>query len=119
MNRIEYFKARIDATLTAMEYMLAKEADPEAFAIIDVRQGPVELRDVKVPGALEIPFNELASRLDEIPKNKTVVVYCWEVSCNMAAAACVILLENGFDAKEMIGGIAAWKFMHFPTEAVK
>lgn len=30
----------------------------------------------KLPGAIRIPANDLASHLDSLPKGKTLVVYC-------------------------------------------
>lgn len=32
--------------------------------------------DVKIPGALRIRREELATRLDEVPRNRPVIIYC-------------------------------------------
>jgi rhodanese-related sulfurtransferase len=32
--------------------------------------------DIKIPGAVRIWREELAARLDEVPRNKTVIIYC-------------------------------------------
>lgn len=32
--------------------------------------------DVKIPGALRIWREDLAARLDEVPRNRTVIIYC-------------------------------------------
>jgi len=52
---------------------------------------------------------QMQDKLGELPKNKTIVVYCWDTWCNMAAKAAIILLENGYDVLELSGGIAVWK----------
>ncbi len=43
--------------------------------IVDVRgEGSYEAGHVR--GALSIPFNEILSRLDELPRDKTIITYC-------------------------------------------
>jgi rhodanese-related sulfurtransferase len=118
MSKLEYFKAKIEATISPMDYIQASKANPEKFVIIDVRNAPPQVMKQKIAGALHIPLSQLADRLGEIPKDKMIVVYCWDVWCNMAAKAAVILLENGFDVLELSGGIAAWNTMNFPIEPV-
>ncbi|MFI8684544.1 rhodanese-like domain-containing protein [Rossellomorea sp. NPDC077527] len=117
MNRLEYFNARIEATLSPMDYVQLKKSQPENVVLIDVRNGPVEARKVKVQGALVIPQSELDNRIDEIPKNKKVVVYCWDVWCNTAAKVASTLLTKGYEeVQELTGGMAAWEKMNFPQE---
>lgn len=43
--------------------------------IIDVRE-PSEYADSHVEGAVNIPLGDIMKRLDEIPKEEDVVVYC-------------------------------------------
>ncbi|MEK4715859.1 rhodanese-like domain-containing protein, partial [Sporosarcina sp. FSL K6-5500] len=62
-----------------------------------------------------IPQQELQERLNEIPKDKEIIVYCWDVWCNTAAKVAKYLLEDGYNVKELTGGIAAWKEMNFPV----
>jgi len=62
---------------------------------------------------------QMQDKLGELPKSKTIVVYCWDTWCNMAAKAAIILLENDYDVLELSGGIASWKSMTFPTETVE
>lgn len=47
---------------------------PDDFNLIDVRQ-PSEYEEEHLPGAALIPLSKLASRLDEIDKDKPTVVY--------------------------------------------
>ncbi|MDD3363349.1 MAG: rhodanese-like domain-containing protein [Syntrophomonas sp.] len=118
MSKLDFFKAKIEATISPMEYMQALKATPEAFVIVDVRNAPPQAMKQKIAGAKHIPLSQLKERIGEIPKDKTVVVYCWEVWCNMAAKAAIILLENGYDVLELSGGIGAWNTMNFPVEPV-
>ena len=116
MEIINYFQSRIEATFSPMDYVMAKKNAPEDFVLLDVRNAPPHLKKVKIEGALEIPLNELENRLPELPKDKMMVVYCWDVWCNMAAKAAVILLKNSYKTKELAGGIAAWQSMNLPIQ---
>lgn len=115
MSQIEYFRNRIDSTFSPMDYMQAISKNFNNFLLIDVRNGSPELKKEKIKDALEIPQIELENRLSELPKDKELIVYCWDVWCNTAAKAALILLENGYSVKELAGGIAAWKTMNFPV----
>ena len=76
------------------------EAIDGAF-LLDVRQ-PVELVVEKVPGAVNIPLPQLRSRLDELPRDREIQVICR--SAQRAYYATRILLQNGFNAKNLSGG---------------
>lgn len=116
MSKLDYFKARIEATFSPVDYLQANKKQPDTMVLVDVRNPPPQKIAKKIAGAVLIPQAELADRLTELPKDKTIVVYCWDVWCNLASRAAVLLLENGFDVIELNGGIAAWEAMNLPTE---
>lgn len=79
--------------------------DSGAF-ILDVRQ-PEEWNESHIPGATLIPLGELASRVNEIPKDQEVVVVCR--SGNRSQQGRSILLSAGFEqVTSMAGGINQW-----------
>ncbi|MBA1434409.1 rhodanese-like domain-containing protein, partial [Bombilactobacillus bombi] len=88
---------------------------PDDLFLIDVRNAPNHLKKEKIINAILIPLNELENRLNEIPKNKKIIVYCWDVWCNMGAKAALILLDNNYNVKELSGGIAAWNKLNMQT----
>lgn len=116
MNQIEYLTARIVSTLSPMEYMQAMKQNPEKYLIVDVRNAPASTKKTKIVGALDIPLQELAEKAQTLDHDKIIIVYCWDVWCNMAAHASLTLLKQGFQVKELVGGIAAWNEMNFPTQ---
>lgn len=80
---------------------------------IDVRE-PHEWVESHIPGATLIPLGELAARVDEIPRDRTIVVVCR--SGNRSARGRDILLAAGFrQVANMAGGIIQWKAAGFPT----
>jgi len=70
--------------------------------LLDVRQ-PFELTVENVPEAVNIPLPELRSRLDELPKDKEINVFCR--SAQRSYYATRILLQNGFKVKNVSGGM--------------
>jgi NADPH-dependent 2,4-dienoyl-CoA reductase/sulfur reductase-like enzyme/rhodanese-related sulfurtransferase len=72
--------------------------------LLDVRQ-PAELAVERVPGAVHIPLHELRSRLAELPHDREILVICR--SGQRAYYATRILLQNGFDARSLSGGMLA------------
>lgn len=73
--------------------------------ILDVRED-YEFNAGHVPGAAWIPLGELPNRLDELPKDKTILAICR--SGNRSGQATELLLQNGFDAHNMQGGMNSW-----------
>jgi rhodanese-related sulfurtransferase len=119
MSKIDYFKAKTEATISPMDFMQAVKTEPDKFLVVDVRNAPPHIMKQKIAGAIHIPLMQLTNRLGELPKDKMIVVYCWETWCNMAAKAAIIMLENGYDVLELSGGIAAWTTMSFPVESAE
>jgi rhodanese-related sulfurtransferase len=70
--------------------------------LLDVRD-PLELAVENVPGALNIPLRQIRSRLDELPRDREIHVFCR--SGQRAYYATRILLQNGFKARNVSGGM--------------
>ena len=70
--------------------------------LLDVRNPP-ELLVENVPGAINIPLPELRARLGELPSDREILVFCR--SGQRAYYATRILLQNGFRARNIAGGM--------------
>ena len=110
---LDYFKAKLEATISPVGVQALQKQGLDSFLLVDVRIGALPTR---IPGAVCIPEPELPSRMGELPKDKLLVLYCWETWCSLATKAAVPLLEAGYRVKELFGGIAAWEAMRMPTE---
>ena len=73
--------------------------------LLDVRE-PFELAVEKVPEAVNIPLGQLRGRLDELPRDKEINVFCR--SAQRSYYATRILLQNGFKAKNISGGMLSF-----------
>jgi len=72
--------------------------------LLDVRM-PAELAVESVPGAVNIPLPQLRARLGELPRNREILLICR--SGGRAYYATRILLQNGFKARNLSGGMLA------------
>ena len=72
--------------------------------LLDVRN-PQEIEAEAVPGAVNIPLPELRKRLGELPRDKEMLVICR--SAVRAYFATRILMQNGFKARNISGGMLA------------
>ncbi|CAH0530330.1 FAD-dependent oxidoreductase [Vibrio hippocampi] len=75
--------------------------------LLDVRN-PAELKSVGyIDGAINIPVDQLRQRMDELPKDKEIIIYCQVgLRGNVAYRQ---LVNNGFKAKNLIGGYLSYR----------
>lgn len=73
----------------------------DAF-VLDVRE-PVELAVQALPGATHMPLSQVRARLGELPRDREILVACR--SAQRAYFATRILLQNGFKARTISGGM--------------
>ncbi len=83
------------------------QMDRETLFLLDVRT-PEEFALGTIEGAVNIPMYELRKRLSEVPKNKTVIVFC---GVGFRAYVCErILKQNGFtDVYNLSGGYKTYQ----------
>lgn len=74
--------------------------------LVDVRSA-AEFAAGHLPGAINLPVDELGARLDEVgPRDKPVVVYC--AVGGRAARAARLLGDAGFRAVHNLGAMSNW-----------
>ncbi|WJT09345.1 FAD-dependent oxidoreductase [Vibrio harveyi] len=80
----------------------------ENQVLLDVRN-PGELESVGfIEGAINIPVDQLRQRMNELPKDKEVVIYCQVgLRGNVAYRQ---LVNSGFKARNLLGGYRTYKF---------
>jgi len=77
--------------------------------ILDVRT-PGEYASGHVPGALNIPVDELRPRLEELPKDGDIWVYCHVGQRSYVAVR--MMVQRGFRAKNITGGFRMYPAVH-------
>ncbi|MFO7603345.1 MAG: metalloregulator ArsR/SmtB family transcription factor [Gammaproteobacteria bacterium] len=101
------------------------EPVPRAELLERVHQGLVTVLDVRpaeeyaaghVPGAVNIPLNELEQRLDELGRHQEIVAYCRGPHCVLAFDAVAQLRDKGLKARRLEDGYPEWKIAGLPVE---
>jgi rhodanese-related sulfurtransferase len=87
-------------------------ADDGAF-LLDVRER-AEWEAGHAPGATHIPYEQLSSRANEIPRGREVVVYC--ASGIRSSLAASMLERTGMSATNVRGGFESWRNAGLPIE---
>ncbi|MHB1157712.1 MAG: rhodanese-like domain-containing protein [Phycisphaerales bacterium] len=77
----------------------------ESFILLDCRE-PNERAHCKIEPSMHIPMKRTADQLDQLPKDKPIIVYCHHGMRSLQVAG--LLLRNGCQAQSMSGGIDAW-----------
>lgn len=80
--------------------------------LIDVREKS-EWAQGHTPQTRHIPLQTLPRRIDELPRDRTVLVICR--SGNRSLSAARYLQEQGFEARSVAGGIGVWAAHGLPV----
>jgi hydroxyacylglutathione hydrolase len=85
--------------------------------VVDVR-APGERAHHAIAGSLHLPLNHLVQRIDEVPRDRSILVHC--AGGYRSSIAASLLQREGFaNVSELAGGIAAWEAAGLPTTAGK
>ena len=103
----------LSGKMTPLYWREMLEADKSKVTIVDVRTKD-EASLGSIDGAINIPLDELRERINEIPRNKAVYLFC-EVGLRGYLAS-NILKENGYnDVRNLIGGLKTYETATMPV----
>jgi hydroxyacylglutathione hydrolase len=104
-----------DATATTqqLDARTAGRLAVDGARFVDVRERS-EYEGGHVPGAQHIPYEQLEQRIGEVPRERTVVVYC--ASGVRSSLATGIFERHGLAAANLRGGFSAWSHAGLPIE---
>jgi rhodanese-related sulfurtransferase/DNA-binding transcriptional ArsR family regulator len=96
---------------------LLRRAASGEVTVLDVRPA-VEYTAGHIPGAVNIPLDQLYDRLSELPDNVEVVAYCRGAFCVLAHDAVRLLTQRGRTARRLEDGLLEWRLAALPVHAV-
>jgi rhodanese-related sulfurtransferase/glyoxylase-like metal-dependent hydrolase (beta-lactamase superfamily II) len=89
---------------------LASSAPP---VVLDIR-APKEWQKSHIDGSVNIPLNHLLERIDEVPRDRPVLVHC--AGGYRSSIAAGLLQQHGrHNLTELTGGITAWEAAGLPV----
>lgn len=91
-----------DISPRELQALLAATDPP---VVLDVRE-PWEQDIARLSATLDIPMGEVPQRLDELPRDKDIVVMCR--SGGRSAKVAEYLDREGYRVRNLAGGILAW-----------
>jgi rhodanese-related sulfurtransferase len=81
---------------------------------VDVRE-PDEIRAKRIPGAVALPLSSFGEAYEAaLPEDLPIVVSCR--SGARSGRVTSFLIEHGYDAVNLAGGILAWEAQGLPVE---
>ena len=110
----DYFHAR-DALEAVSRKDLVERLKDGLVTILDVRPED-EFALGHIPGALNIPFGALESRLEELPIDREVIAYCRGPYCVLSFEAVAALRARGYLVRRLEDGYPEWKAAGMPVE---
>ncbi len=84
-----------------------------AVVLLDIRDGD-EFAQGHLPGAINIPLEQLADRVGELSRGTEVVAYCRGPYCVLSMQAVTILQTLGVQATALAGGVPEWRAAGLP-----
>jgi len=115
ISPVDYFAAKLAYEMTPWTLKNLIEKTPEQVLLLDVRSTDMFV-NAHIPTAVNIPLADLTSRLGTLPKNKTIVTYCGNLTCGLAPKAALELAQKGFAVQQLVGGIELWQEKGFPVQ---
>ena len=110
----DYFSSRDEMEPVAAAELLDR-ARKGLVTVLDVRPAE-EFEAGHLPGAVNIPIEQLGKRLGELPKRKEVVAYCRGPYCLMSFEAVELLRRRGHKARRLENGLPEWRLAGLPVE---
>lgn len=112
MNILKALFGEPAPSVSADETKLQLDAKKGPF-LLDVRQD-FEFRDAHIKGSTLIPLSQLSARMSELPKDRPIICVCR--SGGRSGRAARDLVQAGYEAVNMRGGIGAWQRAGYPLK---
>lgn len=95
----------------------AKTEFDNGIEFIDIREEH-EFAEARIPGSRWLPMSEIGRRMDELPGDRDVVIYCRTGS--RSADLLTYLASRGYsNLINLAGGIVAWHKEGYPVDSAK
>jgi rhodanese-related sulfurtransferase len=87
-------------------------ASGDDVLLVDIRT-PAEIAQGAIPDAMQLPMHLIPIRINELPKDRDLVLYCR--SGARSYQACAYMMQQGYDrVLNLRGGIIAWARHGYP-----
>jgi rhodanese-related sulfurtransferase len=112
---VEYFRAHLEYEITPAGLKRLLDQPTNNICLVDVRDAAM-FSEGHIPGARNVPLETLPASFFSLPKDKTIVVYCSDLTCGWSLQAALELAQKGFRVQRLLGGFAEWSRHAFAVE---
>ncbi|HPF38245.1 MAG TPA: metalloregulator ArsR/SmtB family transcription factor [Phycisphaerae bacterium] len=98
------------------ERELAAKLPTDTLRLLDLRPAD-EFAEGHLPSAVNIPFDQLETSLDRLPRKRRLLVYCRGPFCAAALAGSRLLRKRQFNARRLRFSVPEWKAAGLPIES--
>jgi len=104
------FIAALDMARISVEDLRRQMDEGPPPLIVDVRSPTAQALELRrIPGALNVPVQDAARHLSELPRDREIILYCTCPNEVSAAKVARLLMNNGFQrVRPLKGGLEAW-----------
>lgn len=110
---VEHISASTGTLTSLKREALLAQARRGDIVVIDVRPRP-EYELAHLPYARSMPWNEIAERIDELPRDREIVAYCRGPFCLFSEEAVQLLQARGLKARKVLDGVSEWRAAGLP-----
>jgi len=114
---IGYFNDRDSLEAISRKELLKRSKDG-SVTVLDVRPSE-EYAVGHIPGALNVPLDEIEQHLANLPRGQEIIAYCRGEYCVLAFEAVAALRKKGFTARRLEEGYPEWKAAGLPVEGIE
>lgn len=108
IGAVEYLRAKLEYEASPYALHETLEKAPHTVLVVDVRNREA-FESAHIRGAAHIEAADIVKELANLPKDRTIVTYCWDATCSLAPKAALELAQKGFSVQFLQGGIEEWK----------
>ncbi len=114
-KQIAFYESKLAYEMDSADLFELLETS-KAYVVLDARKKH-GFDQEHIPTAINLPHREMnAETTKHLDKAKIYVCYCDGIGCNASTKGALKMAKLGFTVRELLGGIAWWKFDGYATE---
>ncbi len=117
MNKeaVKFFEEKLQYEIDPYSVRHIVDEKDEGYSIIDVRDKDSYSKG-HIPGSINIPGSEIEGQIGKLAKDKTLIFYCYHITCFAAPKAALKFAKHDCNVMEMVGGFDEWQKNGHPIE---
>jgi rhodanese-related sulfurtransferase len=116
-DAVSFFQAKLEYEMGPVGLDQAIK-NKEQIQIVDMRTPELYAKS-HVPGAINVSLEQIEKNTHQLDKSKTVVTYCYNITCHLATKGALTLSEKGYKVKELVGGWQSWQELQKHAEEIQ